>query len=148
MNIESAFRETENETVKILEFYTQYLKDKRPDYNFELFQTPRFYDYDAIVTLDGVRKLHIEVKVRQKVYLNQYQETKIPIRKHAVALFFMQNHEIRTKYLCLFSDGLFSLNLHEDPDNIMNMPSRWDRGGYICEYAMYNVARFKRLGYD
>lgn len=142
------FEKTKDETLRILEFYKEYLKQKRPEYNLDLIQTPRYFDYDGIVTLDGVRKLHIEVKVRNKIYLNQYPETKIPLRKFAVALFFKMKHEIRSKYLCLFQEGLFSLNLDDEPDRIITMPNRWDRGGQMCEYAMYDVTRFKKLNLD
>lgn len=139
--------ENRYETQNILNFYEQYLKSKREmeGYEIKVLPTPRLYDYDAVVTVGGERKLNIEVKVRNRIHLSRYPQTKLPIRKHAVALFFENKYQIKSKYLCLFSNGLFSLNLHEDPDAFISMPNRWDRGGEICEYAMYGVHRFKAL---
>ena len=151
---ERDYRETEAETKKVLEFYhrhlTQLLNREYGDIPFTLSYTPtpKFYDYDAIWTLNGERKLHIEVKVRKGVYLRQYPQTKVPLRKHAVALFFNDSYGINTKYLCLFKDGLHSLNLHEMPDKVIDSPNRWDRGGQLCEYALYDIERFKRLNYE
>lgn len=140
--------ETQAETFKILNFYERYLRNKMEGNVVELAPTPRYYDYDAIVFVNSERKLHIEVKVRSKISVYKFAETKIPLRKHAVAMYFNKNHEIRTKYLCLFSEGLFSLNLHDNPDNVISMPNRWDRGGEMCEYAMYDITRFKSLDYS
>lgn len=140
--------ETQAETYKIFNFYEQYLKNKMEGHLVELAPTPKYYDYDAIVFVNSERKLHLEVKVRIKISVYKFQQTKIPIRKHAVAMFFNENYQIKSKYLCLFSDGLFSLNLHENPDDIISMPNRWDRGGEICEYAMYDIGRFKSLDYS
>ena len=151
MTPEEAYNSTLEKTDEVLEYYSRHLKKKLKEiygenYSLEYVKTPKYYDYDATFYLNGERKLNVEVKVRDDITLNQYSQTKLPFRKHAVSLAYFTYREIKTVYLVLFSDCVAVLNLHEKPDNVKDMVARWDRGNDSAEYAMYDVTRFTQIG--
>jgi hypothetical protein len=153
MNPEQEFGRTKERTEEILEIYRLYLMEnvlnkffKNVPYTFTYEVTSKYFDYDAIYYLNNERKLHAEVKVRMDIELETYPDSKLPLRKHGVALYYFNNHNIKTHYLVAFSNGLYRCNLYEKPDDVRNMPSRWDRGGEINEYALYNQSRFELIG--
>lgn len=151
MTPEEAFYSTEEKTKEILECYKDFLhksiRHKRGNSNFvlEYVLTPKFYDYDAVFYLDGKKVLNVECKVRDSIAWNAYDTTKIPLRKHAVALFYFQTYNIQTVYLCLFKDYLCFLNLHTAPDSHSSMVARHDRGDDVAEYALYKIDKFKGI---
>lgn len=150
MTPEEAYNKTYNKTDEVLECYFKYLQEKarqKHGDNFSLtyIKTPKFYDYDAEFYFNGKRVLNVEVKVRDDIELNKYPQTKIPLRKHGVALVYFNYREIKSIYLALFSDCLVALNLHEKPDNIRDMLARNDRGNDTDEYAMYDITRFTQI---
>lgn len=148
MNIEEAYYLTEEKTKEILDCYKEFIRKRIADqsgtnnFTLEYELTPKYFDYDAIFYLNGKRVLNVEAKVRDNIALNYYQETKLPLRKYAVAYLYFNKFNTKTVYLCLFSDYLCTMYLHEDPDKIVSMIARHDRGSDKDEYAMYNVNRF------
>jgi len=151
MTPEEAFAKTEEQTDELIEFYYRHLNDKLKakhgdNYTLNYKKTGKYHDYDAVFYFNGKQVLNVEVKVRDNVSLTQYPQTKIPLRKHGVALVYFHYREIKTVYLALFSDCVAVLNLHERPDNVKDMVARWDRGSDTAEYAMYDVTRFTQIG--
>lgn len=152
MNPEQEYQRTLETTKEILDYYKGYLEKHVviPKYGvgnkFEYQNTGKLYDYDAIYLLNDERKLNVEVKVRIELDHNSYEYSKIPIRKHGVALYYYQTHNVHTHYLALFRDGLYLCYIHEKPDEILSMVARNDRGQDEAEYAMYNHKRFKLIG--
>lgn len=151
MTPEEAFAKTEEKTEELIEYYYRYLHEKLKlkhgkNFTLQYKKTPKYYDYDAVFYFNEKRVLNVEVKVRDSISLTQYAYTKIPIRKHAVALVYFTYKNIKTIYLALFSDSLATLNLHEKPDDIKDMVARYDRGTDTDEYALYDITRFTQIG--
>lgn len=158
MNPEQAKIKTLEQTSEVLEYYSKYLTKSldekfnfNPNSNFKSYSffykvTPTYYDYDAVFYLNQKRILHVEVKVRTDISSDTYKESKIPLRKHAVALYYFQSLKIKTHYLALFQDGLYKCDIHINPQTVIEMPNRWDRGGEINEYAMYKISNFELIG--
>jgi len=151
MNPEQEYEKTKELTKDILEFYKQYLTNqlKNTEYSSYMLQykeTSKYFDYDAVYYLDTQPIWHVEVKVRTDLELRTYPDSKIPLRKHGVALYHYQAKKIKSHYLALYSDGLYRCILHEFPDSVKIMPNRKDRGDELNEYAMYNHDRFELIG--
>jgi hypothetical protein len=152
MSPEEAFKNTEEKTKEVLEYYQRYklrelqkiFKDQPLTFHYET--TNKYMDYDAIYYVNGERKLNVEVKVREYVTLGKYPYTKLPLRKHAVAKYYYDTANVKSIYIALFADALAVLLLHEAPDKVECMIARHDRGNEQDEYALYDIKRFNIIG--
>ena len=81
-----------------------------------------------------------EVKCRRNPK-GKYQKTKIPLRKHATAEHYWKAEQKKSFFLCRFSDEIVRFALWQEPDEVVTMVARHDRGADEDVYALYDVSR-------
>jgi len=131
-------------TNEAIEQYKNWLEDKTPLYKVELVDAPQYADFDYFVYSEGVLNHLLEVKTRRHP-AGTYQQEKMPIRKHAVAAYFMREEKLKTIYLVSWTNKLAILELWQLPDKVDEMVARYDRGGGKDIYALYEYSRFKPI---
>lgn len=107
-------------------------------------ESPEHADWDYDVMVVGRLDHRIEVKNRG-VPSNEYEKTKVPIRKHSTAEHFYKKDGLKTFYVCRFTDWIGVLPLWEEPDEEGIMVARYDRGPATDYFAFYDVARFIKI---
>jgi hypothetical protein len=144
MNPEDAY--SEEKTYKTLDTYRHWLSDNRhiPEQGIEFMVGPKFADYDYEVVINGISDHYIEVKVRN-IPINQFETTKVPLRKHSTAEHFYNSGLKATYFVCGFTDCCAILPLWEEPDRESVMLARHDRGDDEDLYAMYKIERFTKI---
>lgn len=131
-------------TNEAIEQYKNWLEDKTPLYKVELIDAPQYADFDYYVYAEGILNHLLEVKTRRHA-AGSFEQEKLPIRKHAVATYFMRAEKLKTIYLCSWTDKLAILELWQEPDQVSEMVARYDRGSGKDIYAMYSYSRFKPI---
>jgi len=131
-------------TKEAIEQYQEWLKEVLKTDQVEIIEAPQYADFDYYVYVNGLLHHLLEVKTRRHEG-GRYDQEKMPLRKHAVAAFFMREQKLKTIYLCSWIDKIAILELHEMPNQISTMVARYDRGNEQDIYAMYDFSRFKLI---
>ena len=131
--------ETEEAGKKWKEFCKVYFK-------FEITskKMPTFADSDYEIFVNGEFNHFLEVKKRRNT-LNHYDQTKIPLRKHAVAEHWFKEKGYKTFFLAIFTDCIGVVPIYKEPDAVKKMIARYDRGNDEDTYALYDVSKIKKI---
>lgn len=143
-NATQEFNNSIEDTKEAIEQYEQWLYDTLECDDVQIIDAPQYADFDYYVYVDQYLHHHLEVKTRRHNG-GRFEQEKMPIRKHAVAAYFMREDNIKTIYLVSWYDQLAILELWKKPDSISTMVARYDRGSDKDIYAMYDYSRFKLI---
>jgi alpha-glucuronidase len=138
MNQEEEYNNSLKRTEEALEEYCNYLGGV----TFE--PSPKYADYDYKILINGKLSHFLEVKTRRNK-LNDYAQTKLPLRKHTFAEHCFRHYAIKTYFLVSFTDCLGLIDLTNEPDREAVQIARHDRGEEEDIYAYYNVSNIKKI---
>lgn len=143
-NATQEFNNSIEDTKEAIEQYEQWLYDTLGCDDVQIIDAPQYADFDYYVYVDQYLHHYLEVKTRRHNG-GRFNQEKMPIRKHAVAAYFMREDNIKTIYLVSWYDQLAILELWKKPDSVDTMVARYDRGRDKDIYAMYDYSRFKLI---
>ena len=125
---ESEIKVSESDTQKVLAIYKQELEKYYKGQEIKTPKTGQYYDYDYRILANNILIRHLEVKVRRNQF-HDFPTTMIPLRKHAVALYYYNKLKIKTNFCAAYGCGTVAvLDLTKEPDYVEDHISRYDRG--------------------
>lgn len=131
-------------TIEAMDTYKGWLKGHEYGGSISYEDMPKFADADYLIYYDYQFSHYVEVKIRY-FHWEKYKQQKLPFRKYAFAYTMKNKFGKKTIYLLRCKNQIGIMPLWKEPDEVLNMIARHDRGEEKDLYAMYDINRFRTI---